>query len=143
MPDPRLIELTPRDNFRAKVASVIADMERIGYQPIIVEALRTPAQHIARFNDGRTIIRRGPHTAGPDGLARACDIYDSRWTFSQHPRIFWLRLGDFALDRGLNWGGFHLLPLLMRRRLRRAMSERDWNLEIPIGHHPYKLEKPR
>ncbi len=143
MPDPRLIELTPRDNFRAKVAAVIADLEGLGFSPVIQLARLTTQQQRERWREGLTHRIRSGHEPGRDGFARAAWIKDSRWTYSTTPRIFWLRLGQATIARRLYWGGLYMLPFTVKRRLIRAINEQDWNLHIPLGWEEGLIEFER
>lgn len=136
-----LHEMTGEGRFRAKVEAVLAGMRSMGYTPRVAEALRTPERQQQLVLSGRSRTLRSLHLPGPDGLARACDIVDSRtgWGAS---REFWLTLGRLALAHGLDWGGLWMPD---RSGLSRFLQDRTqpWNPRAysgPIGWDPAHVQ---
>lgn len=83
--------------FRSKVEQLLWNMRARGFQPVVVDALRTPAE--AQANEDRG-------TGKADSLhiyGAAVDIVDAQ-RGRNHPEFF-AALGQEAAELGLTWGG--------------------------------------
>lgn len=152
--DPRLIQLTKLT--RAKVAAVLADVRSAGYDPVIVEGLRSYARQRELVKKGRSRTMRSKHLPhGEEMLSRAADICERGKGWNSRP-AFWLTLGRCALLHGLGWGGTWIGSRLSLRdrRLRSELvkfvtdQSRAWDPSLylmdkrPIGWDPAHVELP-
>jgi hypothetical protein len=107
--DRDLAKLAPR--FRAAVERVLAEMRRAGFQPAVVEALRTPERQEYLFgfgrsyDDGRGVVTQASTADWSwHGYGLAVDIVCAKRAWDAPPE-FWRALGAAARDEGLVWGG--------------------------------------
>lgn len=116
---PKLKQLTLRGRFRYKIASIIRDMEGMGYKPWLFEGKRTLARQKKLVAQGRSRTMNSYHLPGRDGLSRAADIVQNDkdpWSTTEEDRKFWLTLGRLATINGLLWGGTWLDTKTSSRR---------------------------
>ena len=137
----RIMQLTARGNFRAKVEAVLRALEGHGWEPIVAEALRTEAQQRVKVNAGFSRTMRSKHLPGPDGLARAADIVLKGHGWNA-PERFWRMLGSSALGHGLIWGGLFGLNRRMKAALIKSLADKDWDSMAKRGWDPAHLEQP-
>lgn len=139
--DQKLNELTTDGNFRAKVAAILGDLDRLGCNAKIYEAKRTVAQQREKVRLGYSKTMNSYHLKrGTDGGAKAADIADRAKAWNAHKR-FWLILGASAWARGLGWGGLFGLNKTQVKKLMAAiqrLSAAGWpdhspDYETPTG----------
>ena len=141
---------------RRKIAAVIAELEALNFQPLIVSALRSSKEQAKKLSQGYSKTKNSKHLAGSDGLARATDITDIRWgyntkTHADQLRAFWLTMMHCATLHGLNCGGLWIgaklnpLAALKRMKLKKFLaSQQPWvpaNYSGPLGWDPSHLEQ--
>ncbi len=119
-----------------QVAAVLSDLEAQGLRPLIAkDVFRTPARQLELYRQGRSKVRWGFHNAttrdGQPG-ALAADIVDADLAWNAR-RDFWLRLGEAALRRGLNWGGMFGLSAAQKTALRIALEARNYSVKLALG----------
>lgn len=141
MSDPKLPELTSDGNFRAKVAAVLGDLDRLGMDAKIFEAKRTVEQQREKVRLGHSKTMNSYHLKrGSDGGSKAADIADRARAWNA-PKRFWMILGASAWGHGLGWGGLFGLGAKQKKKLMAALkrlSASDWpdhssDYETPIG----------
>ncbi len=100
--------------FRVKVASMLADMETRGLDPVVAESFRSDDRQAwlwgfgRDYDDGRGIVTNastGVHSWHRYGLA--VDVVSERDGWDA-PGRFWNALGSAALRHQLAWGGLWL-----------------------------------
>jgi peptidoglycan L-alanyl-D-glutamate endopeptidase CwlK len=126
-------ELQARDLVRLKgvhpecahrVLSVMAAMEAIGYPMTITDAVRTTAEQVALYAQGRTtpglivtncdgIHTLSNHQPKADGLGRAidCAFLDERLQPNWSAAYPWAAYGACGRALGLVWGGAFTSPV--------------------------------
>lgn len=144
-----LLELTTEGNFRAKVEAILASGKAHGYPLIVHNALRTPEKQAENVKKGVSQTMRSKHLPGPDGLARAVDVIDSRYGWDC-PRHVWVMIGRLCVTQGCNWGGYWNLPGDPRAALKAFLEDtlspfdpHAWAFDGkagPIGFDPAHLE---
>ncbi len=98
--------------FRAAIASVLFDLDALGWRPVLRETVRSTERAAwlygfgRAYDDGRGIVTNAPNalkTWHHYGLA--VDIGDKRYPSGSELAQFFRDLGDVCLRRGLTWGG--------------------------------------
>ncbi|MBY0490637.1 MAG: M15 family metallopeptidase [Gemmatimonadaceae bacterium] len=97
--------------FRMRLDLVIDDLQRAGFDPMVVETLRTSERQRFLFgfgrdyDDGRGVVT---HSSDCDetwhGFGLAADIISASKRWDAAP-AFWTALGAACRIRGLTWGG--------------------------------------
>ena len=119
-----------------KIEAIIDDMEGHGYRPIIDKNVwRSPAEQAAIKRAGRSKVSYSFHNVTtkdgkPDALA--CDIVDVNYQWNA-PKHYWLKLAASAEAHGMETGIYWGLGLINRARLRKAIKERNWAYNGPLG----------
>lgn len=84
-----------------KIRIVLKDLRKQGYEPQIVEGLRTLKQQRQKVREGTSHTMHSKHLTGD-----AVDIADDRyWWNISVVNPFWLALGHEYIKQGLIWGG--------------------------------------
>jgi peptidoglycan L-alanyl-D-glutamate endopeptidase CwlK len=101
-----LNDLDPR--FRPLAIEFIARCVEAGIAILIVDTLRTPAEHAVNVSTGRSWVARSKHL---DGLAIDICPY-AQWSLNGPDKLqwdgddpVWERLGAIGESLGLRWGG--------------------------------------
>lgn len=119
-----LDQVTNRGRFREKVAAGLRDLEAHGWQPKIIEAIRTPERQQYLYSIGRSRTLRSRHLPGPDGLSAAVDIIDERYGWSgPEARRFFLYLARVMLLHGCTSGVLWLRERSARPALKAFLTE--------------------
>lgn len=107
----RLNDLDPR--FRPLAIELLARCVESGIMVMIVDTLRTPAEHAANLAAGTSWTTRSKHL---DGLAIDIAPYDQynlygpdklKWSAADP---IWERIGAIGKSLGLRWGGKWKIP---------------------------------
>jgi hypothetical protein len=107
--------------FRHRVEQIIRDLTLLGWQPVVAEATRTPAQQAQKVKAGYSKTMQSWHVPGTTGIlplnrrsfdevhGNAVDIVDKRYGWggpaSNTNFQFWQDLGRIAKRYGCEWGG--------------------------------------
>lgn len=105
----------------ARVTRVLAAMSALGFPMFVVSGVRTDAEQLALYHQGRTtpgkivtncdgVIKRSNHQTHSDGLGHAvdCAFVDNKLTVEDEtwsPNSPWSAYGALAKAVGLHWGG--------------------------------------
>ena len=136
----RLTECFPA--FAKRVEAVLKDMEDQGFRPRIQDAHRTIADQEKAFKNGFAKVRFGFHNVtGADGKseALAVDILDDNKPLNP-TRKYMILLAASAQAHGLRSGIFFSLPQSLRKGLRKAIEDRNFNASVKIGFDPTHVE---
>jgi hypothetical protein len=137
----RLTECFP--TFSKRVATVIKDMEALGFRPRIQDAHRTIADQLKAFNGGFSDVKFGFHNAtGANGKPEslAVDLLDDDSPLSPG-RKYVITLASVAQKHSLNSGVFFRLKTAPERKaLQDAIDNLNFSLQIRIGFDPTHLE---
>jgi hypothetical protein len=137
----RLTECFP--TFATRVASVIKEMEDLGFRPRIQDAHRTIEAQLEAFNNGFSDVKFGFHTVtGKNGKPEslAVDLLDD-----DHPltptRKYVITLANIAQKHKLHSGIFFRLKTAAERQaLQAAIDSLNFDQKIRIGFDPTHLE---
>lgn len=128
--------------FAARLATLIAEMESLGYRPRIQQAWRSPIVELAAFKSGRSTVRWGFHCAtSPEGKpeALAADVLDDDAPTAPR-RDYLLRLAatgaPLHVRTGIEWG----LSVPDRMRLTASIAHADWKYGGKVGWDPCHVE---
>lgn len=137
----KLNELTNRNNFRAKVKGLLADVKSKGEHPKMFETTRTRALQAKYFREGKSKTMNSNHFPGPDGMAKAVDIADGskEQAWNHATKRFWLLIGSSCMARGLGWGGLFGKSIAQRRVIMKALLQlraAGW----PVAHPAYGVD---
>lgn len=87
-----------------KVISIVMNLQRLGWKPVIAEAVRTKEQQAEKVKLGYSKTMNSKHIVG-----KAVDIIDRRYGWdgpaSDLNYQFWVDLGKEVKKEGLTWGG--------------------------------------
>lgn len=137
----RLTELYP--TFRARVAGVIADLEKLGYRPRIQDAYRSPAQQLREVAEGSSKLKYGFHNVtGKGGTpeALAVDLLDDDSPLASR-KIYLIALAIVAHKRGVMTGIAWGLPKVFRAKIAETIAKSDFNATVAkIGWDPTHVE---
>ncbi len=101
----------------AKVAKILDAMRVLGFEMLVTDGLRTAAEQLALYRQGRTlpgpivtqadgVTRKSNHQVRADGFGHAvdcCFVVNGRASWDdRHP---WRLYGEMAKTLGLVWGG--------------------------------------
>jgi hypothetical protein len=136
----RLTECFPA--FARKVEAVIKDLEAEGFRPRIQDAHRSIADQLKAFKGGFSKVKFGFHNVTssngkPESLA--VDLLDDDKPLNPS-RKYIILLAAAAQAHGLHPGSFFGLPSALRKGLRKAIDERDFDPKIKIGFDPTHIE---
>ena len=93
-----------KPEFVPVVKKILAELTKLGWQPIIAEGIRTVAQQREKVRKGYSQTMHSKHILG-----QAVDIVDKRYLWNVDIiHKFWLDLGHIARDNGMGWGGVWL-----------------------------------
>lgn len=85
---------------RWRIEKVLAELDRLGYQPVIASSLRTLSEQKRKVAQGYSKTFNSRHLYG-----RAVDIIDKRWGWNgrcaNKDHQFWLDLADEGVTVGL------------------------------------------
>lgn len=136
----RLTELWPA--FAAKVAAIIAAMEKQGFRPRIQDGYRSPAAQLEAFRKGNSKLRYGFHNVtGADGKPEslAVDMLDDDAPLASRS-TYLLHLADCAAKVGCRTGILWGLPAAMKARVSKAIAGGEWGASVKIGWDPTHIE---
>lgn len=96
------------DRFRPKAIELLARLTEAGIAVMIVDTLRTPAEHAANLASGASKATRSKHLDGDaidicPYLIFNQDGPDKLNWDTRHP--VWKRIGEIGESLGLTWGG--------------------------------------
>ena len=124
-------------NVRGKVGKVL---ERLSvYMPAIIhrDVFRSEVEQLKKYNLGYSFVTWGFHCFTRDGkpASLAADIVSAEYAYfddkqfiaSEANEYFWLLLGSFALENGLNWGGFWGLEKGEQGEIRRVLESNKFS----------------
>lgn len=146
--DPKLADLTTDGNFRAKVQSILNDLDGKDEKPKIFETKRTLEQQKEKVKKGYSSTMSSFHLKrGADGGAKAADVADAKKGWGASKR-FWLIIGSSALAHEVGWGGLFGLKKTQKQAVVNAIKElRDagWPAshdayQVPIGWDPAHVQ---
>lgn len=102
----RLDDLHPR--FKPKAIEFLARLVEAGIMVMVIDTLRTQAEHEANLKAGRSWVKHSKHQ---DGLAMDICPYEM-WNLQGPDKLawdannpVWERIGSLAESLGLGWGG--------------------------------------
>jgi RHS repeat-associated protein len=98
---PKLLELSAE--MREKATRVLLRTTARGYQPRIVEALRTSKQQCEKVKAGLSSTMKSKHLTGD-----AIDVVDRRWGYDDSKpstQQFFREYGEIGQEQDLEWGG--------------------------------------
>lgn len=102
----KLDDLSPQ--FRPLAIELLARLTEAGIAVMIIDTLRTPAEHAANLAAGKSWVKRSKHLDGDAIDICPYAIYDAdgpdklNWSAS-HP--IWQKIGPIGESLGLRWGG--------------------------------------
>lgn len=128
--------------FRARLQTVIADVEAAGYHPRIQEAWRSPQDQQTAYETGHSKLRFGLHNvtgANRTTESLAADVLDD-----DHPlnaaTAYLLALAiaarDHDLETGILWG----LPSGLAGGVNDAVARRDTAAAVKVGWDPTHVQ---
>lgn len=125
--------------FEPVVISIMQELRRDGFDPVITSGLRSEALQRKLVAQGRSPILHSFHLIG-----RAADMVDKA-TLYELPaaKPFFLALGSAALRRGLSWGGLWDLPAKQRAKLETLLrsGRHDLARTFKLGRDPSHIEQ--
>jgi hypothetical protein len=136
----RLAECFPA--FARRVEAVIKDLEKEGFRPRIQEAHRSIADQLKAFNGGFSKVRFGFHNVtGANGKPEslAVDLLDDNKPLNPS-RKYIILLAAAAEKHGLHPGSYFGLPQLLRKGLRKAIADHNFDPNVKIGFDPTHIE---
>lgn len=100
-------------SFRPFAVELLARLTEAGIQVVIVDTLRTPAEHAVNLVNGTSKAKRSKHL---DGLAIDVAPYE-QWNLHGPDKLqwntrdpVWQRIGEIGERLGLRWGGRWIDP---------------------------------
>lgn len=96
------------DRFRPKAIELLARLTEAGIPVMVIDTLRTPAEHAANLAAGKSWVKRSKHMDGDAIDICPYAIYDANgpdklaWD-AGHP--VWAKIGPIGEALGLTWGG--------------------------------------
>lgn len=107
--------------FRFRVQQVLADLQALGWQPVVASAIRSSAEQTEKVKKGYSKTMHSWHVPSTMAMLRAdkssfnvvngnaADIVDKRYGWdgpaSKKDFQFWKDLGRTAKKHGCEWGG--------------------------------------
>lgn len=102
----KLDDLSPR--FRPLAVELLARLTEAGIAVMVIDTLRTPAEHAANLASGVSWTKRSKHLDGDAIDICPYEVYNAdgpdklQWA-SNHP--LWQKIGPIGEALGLRWGG--------------------------------------
>lgn len=134
--DPKLAEITEDDNFRARIAAILAEVRSHGYEDAYIVEAMLDELHLGLLSTTGCATTNGSlHLQlGSDGKCLAADIVPKSTGWNT-PKRFWLLLGWACHINEVGWGGLFGLTPERAKALIVAMerlSAKGW----PAAHDP-------
>jgi hypothetical protein len=128
--------------FADQIASVIAELEGLGYRPRIQEAYRSPEDQMKAYRTGHSKLKYGFHnvtaaSGKPEGLA--VDLYDDDRPLDP-TTAYLLRLSAAAWARGLGTGVLWGLSQTQQKAVKNAIAAKSWQADVRTGWDSWHIE---
>lgn len=135
---------------RSKVENILLSLSV--YMPAIIhrDVSRSEAEQLKKYMSGVSQVRWGFHCFTREGKAAslAADIVsadynyfdDKQFIFTDADEMFWLLLGSFAMENGLNWGGFFGLEKGEVGIIKRMFEANSYN---QLENYAYEVRNKR
>ncbi len=136
----KLLELYPA--LRARIDTVLTEMERAGYRPRIQTAWRSPADQLEAYRRGTSRVQFGFHNisgANDAKEALAADIWDDD-RLEQVKVDFMLHLAAAAQAQGLTTGIRWDLAEADQKLIDLAVKHQVWDAQLRVGWDPLHVE---